>query len=296
MWVDGAPCIDVDSDEDVCSFIDTYVSWMFPCGSDDKKHISKIVKQYQTHLHSSYCRHSHSCWFVFPKAPSLTTLICREPEDDEKWDEILKSACHILSKVYNIIDSTSNELNLVDALQQAGVSEEAYISALKVTCRGWNVILKRNPWDAYTNGCNHEILQLWGANIDFQFVLDEHSTITYVCSYMMKSEKAMEEVLKNVSKECQSDPIDEQLKKIGKAFIGNCVVGAPEAALRELSMWLMKKSRKVTFINSNVQDDHISPLKSTKMLHKMDEDEDNVYMTSIHDRYAAHPDYLEGIC
>ena len=32
------------------------------------------------------------------------------------------------------------------------------------------------------------------------------------------------------------------------------------------------------------------------MLHKMDEDEDNVYMTSTHDRYAACPDNLEGIC
>ena len=28
------------------------------------------------------------------------------------------------------------------------------------------------------------------------------------------------------------DPIDEQLKKIGKAFIGNHVVGAPEATMR----------------------------------------------------------------
>ena len=74
----------------------------------------------------------------------------------------MKSACHILNKVYNIIDSISNELNLVDVLQQAGVSEEAYISALK----------------------------------------DKYSTIMYVCSYMVKSEKAMGEVLKNASKEC----------------------------------------------------------------------------------------------
>ena len=66
--------------------------------------------------------------------------------------------------------------------------------------------------------------------------------------------------------------------------------------MRELSMWLMKKSQKVTFINSNVQDDHISLPKSTKILHEMDEDEDNVYMTSIHDRYVACPDTLEGIC
>ena len=32
------------------------------------------------------------------------------------------------------------------------------------------------------------------------------------------------------------------------------------------------------------------------MLDNMDEDEDNVYMTSIHDRYAAHQNNLEGIC
>ena len=126
--------------------------------------------------------------------------------------------------------------------------------------------MKRKPQDAYTNGCNHEILCLWGANIDFKFVLDEYSMIMYVCSYMMKSEKAMGEDLKNVLKECQSDPIDKQLKKIGKALIGSHVVGAPEAAMRELSMWLMKKSWKVTFVNSNMRDDHISLPKSTKML------------------------------
>ena len=112
--------------------------------------------------------------------------------------------------------------------------------------------MKRNPQDAYTYGCNHEIVHLWGAYIDFQFVLDEFSMIMYVCSYMMKSEKAIGKVLKNVSKECQSDPTDEQLRKIGKAFIGNHVVGAPEAAMRELSMLLMKKSQKVTFVISNM--------------------------------------------
>ena len=45
-----------------------------------------------------------------------------------------------------------------------------------------------------------------------------------------------------------------------------------------------------------MQDDHISLPKSTKMLVTMDEDEDNVYMTSIHDRYGAHSNNLEDIC
>ena len=113
---------------------------------------------------------------------------------------------------------------------------------------------------------------------------------------MMKSEKAMGEVLKSVAKECRSDPIEQQLKKIGKAFVGHRVVGAPEAAMRELSMWLMKKSRKVTFVNSNMKDDRVSLPKNNAALEKMNEDEDDVYMISIHDRYAARPKALEDMC
>ena len=81
MWVDGAPHIDVDTDEDVCSFIDMYVSGVIPNDSIETKHTAKLVKQFQTHSHSSYCRRNHSCHFGFPKAPSPCTVICREPEN-----------------------------------------------------------------------------------------------------------------------------------------------------------------------------------------------------------------------
>ena len=68
----------------------------------------------------------------------------------------------------------------------------------------------------------------------------------YVCGYMMKSEKAVGEVLKRVSKECRSELynnfiIATQLMKIGNTFAGNRVVGVPESAMRILSIWLIKK-------------------------------------------------------
>ena len=44
------------------------------------------------------------------------------------------------------------------------------------------------------------------------FVLDEYSTVMCICSYMMKSEKAMSEVFKNVARECCSELIEQQLK------------------------------------------------------------------------------------
>ena len=61
LWVDGAPLIDVDTDEDVCLFIDTYISGRIPNYSLETSHMAKIAKQYQTHSHSSYCRCNHSC-------------------------------------------------------------------------------------------------------------------------------------------------------------------------------------------------------------------------------------------
>ena len=84
LWVDGALVIDVDNNEDVCSFIDTYISGRIPDDSLEMSHTTNIVKQYQTHSHSSYCRHNHSCQFGFPKAPSPQTLICREPENSKE--------------------------------------------------------------------------------------------------------------------------------------------------------------------------------------------------------------------
>ena len=103
LWVNDAPLIDVDSDEDVCSFIDRYISGRIPDESLETSYMAKIVKQYQTHSHSSYCRCNHSCQFGFSKAPLPHTLICREPENGEEQDTILKHACDILKKYMKLL-------------------------------------------------------------------------------------------------------------------------------------------------------------------------------------------------
>ena len=45
-----------------------------------------------------------------------------------------------------------------------------------------------------------------------------------------------------------------------------------------------------------MKDDRVSLPKTNAALEKLNEDEDDVYMTSIHDRYAAHPNALEDLC
>ena len=52
---------------------------------------------------------------------------------------------------------------------------------------------------------------------------------------MTKGEKGMGETLKRVA-ECQNDTIRTQMNKIKKEFLGKRVLGAPESAVRVLSM------------------------------------------------------------
>ena len=210
--------------------------------------------------------------------------------------EKTKKAKKILIVVNTALEELGSDVSIYDLLSKADVSEQAYIDSLKVGSRGKTVILKRNPSDVLTNGCNINILKLWKGNIDFQFVVDEYSTVMYVCGYMMKSEKALGEQLKRVAKECQSEHISDQLKKIGSIFLGSRVVGTPEAVMRLNSMWLIKKSRKVTFVSTNEKKDRPSIPKPKEKLKNLDNDDEDIFMTSIHDRYAARPNSKETLC
>ena len=113
---------------------------------------------------------------------------------------------------------------------------------------------------------------------------------------MTKGEKGMGETLKRVAKECQNDAIRTQMNKIKKEFLGKQVLGAPESAMRVLSMWLMKKSRKVVSLSTSVKDEHVSLPKPKSQLAQLHDDDEDVFATSITERYTARPLVLQNIC
>ena len=269
----------------MCQFIDKYITGVVPPDCDGNTQIRELLLRLETHSHSQYCRQNGMCQFGFPKAPSPHTLISRQP--DEESTEIRKNAQDILSKVYKILESCGYNISLEELLSQAHVSLKENIDSLKVAHRGKNVVLRRNPYNVFTNGCNVEILKIWGGNIDFQFVVDKYSTVMYICGYMMKSEKALGEQLKHVAKECQSEDIAKQLKKIGSVFLGHRVVGSPESVMKLDLMWLIRKSRKITFVTTEYKEKRVSIPKSKEKLKELEDDDEDIFMTSIHDRYAA---------
>ena len=113
---------------------------------------------------------------------------------------------------------------------------------------------------------------------------------------MTKGKKGMGETLRRAAKECQNDAIRTQMNKIKKEFLGKRVLGAPESAMQVLSMWFMKKSRKVVSVSTNMKDECVSLPKPKSQLAQLHDDDEDVFATSITDRYAARPPALQDIC
>ena len=53
LWVKNAPKLGIQSDNEVCDFIDQHVTCSL---SEDDPVLNNLVKQLQTHSHSTYCR------------------------------------------------------------------------------------------------------------------------------------------------------------------------------------------------------------------------------------------------
>ena len=73
IWVKDAPEFGVDNNDDVCDFIDQYVSCKVPV--EDGK-LKDLVLLLQKRKHSSYCRRNKTCRFSLPvQKPSLQKMI-----------------------------------------------------------------------------------------------------------------------------------------------------------------------------------------------------------------------------
>ena len=61
-------------------------------------------------------------------------------------------------------------------------------------------------------------------------------------------------------------------------------------------MWLMRKSRKVASVSTSMKDECISLPKPKSQLAQLHDDEEDVFATSVIDRYVTRPLALQNIC
>ena len=73
-------------------------------------------------------------------------------------------------------------------------------------------------------------------------------------------------------------------------------MGAPESAMWVLSMWLMQKSRKVVLVMTSIKDECVSLPNPHSQLAQLHDDDEDVFATSLIDRYGARPVSLQNMC
>ena len=55
LWVKDAPKINVNEDEEICHFIDKYITVVLPTGQAEYEDDVKLMENLQKHTHSEYC-------------------------------------------------------------------------------------------------------------------------------------------------------------------------------------------------------------------------------------------------
>ena len=131
---------------------------------------------------------------------------------------MVKDAQAVLTKVHKVIADGHPDKSLDEILIQANVTPDEYTEALQVSNKGNIVLLKRKPSECMVNNYNGPVMLAWQANMDLQYVLNAYACIMYVASYIMKTDRAMGVLLKNVASEARTEEIETKSEKLVQPF------------------------------------------------------------------------------
>ena len=291
VHVKNAPEIDKSTDEEVIAFVDQHISCSLP---ENDESLKNLVASRQVHHHTRTCKKKKgiNCRFHFPKPPSSTTTIARVPVD-EQANQKKEKARAVMNQVMDKLEK-GFEGSLEDLLKEAHVSSEDYQTAVETSAKKTNIILQRHPSEVNVNPYNPVILKALRANMDIQFITDVWACVAYITSYMCKPERTMSELMRNACKEAET--VKDKLKAIGNVFLKSREVSQHEAIARLLSMPLKESNTPVIFIPTGFKNQRTRLLKPNALLQTMDDDDTDVFLPNIIDKYAARPSSLDKLC
>ena len=300
IWIKNAPIFDANdpSTFEKCEqFIDEFVT----CKKDES--LGDLMNR-QYHKHTATCKKnvksSEVCRFDYPRPPMRKTkiLLPLGPDDDKKKAKELMKEIEIKTEQ---IARTNEDCSFDEYLEQLNVDEDSYIQAVRSKLKKPTVCLRRNVNERKINAYNRDMLILWEANMDIQFILSGYCTVKYVCSYLSKSHKGISKLLSDVAEQISkgNDELKSKLRTIVNAFVNNCEISAQEIALHVLSLHVCKCSASEIFINTNLPNDRIKIKKGKNILESLNEhdpDSTDVSETDIIHKYINRPHELESLC
>lgn len=189
-----------------------------------------------------------------------------------------------------------DDLSIDQVLDECHLTPEQYHYALQKSAKDTTIYLKRQPFEVNINNYNPAILKAWQANMDIQFVSNPYACIQYVVSYITKEEREMAILLKAVSDEHNESGIRDQMKKCGQAFVNARSLSAQEAAYRTIGLPLYKSDFQTIFIPSGPPDQRVTILKPKYLLNKLEDDDEDVCLSGILQKYSHRPKVLNHWC
>ena len=123
-----------------------------------------------------------------------------------------------------------------------------------------------------------DLLGVWKANHDIQFIIDAYACAMYTVSYINKSTKGMSTLMAEACREARrgNKYLKEAVRHIGNGFLNAVEVSAQEAAYLILQLNMFMKSRKYEFVPTSPPSERTFLLKSKKELAALTGDSPNI--------------------
>jgi len=282
-------------------FVDKFIT----CSKDES--LGTAMNR-QFHKHQKTCQKKKkggedSCRFDFPRYPMRKTRILSRLDSTFSREDVKKyKAIHkqIVAATKDIA-STDENCSFGEYLGKLRLTENDYILALRSNLRGHKVFYQRDLRERFLNVYNRDILSLWDANMDLQFILDPYATISYVNDYLTKSNVVASRLLRSLQEKFKKGDLDlmNKIRQIVNTFINNSDITAQEVCLHLLGMAMHRSSVAQVFINTSPFEKRVQLLKSEsdlEVLHDIDPDSQDIFVRNLSCRYIQRPGILESVC
>jgi len=296
LWIKNAPHYQKNSDNEIIQYIDSIISCCLK--QSEKKYVDL-----QIHKHSKTCikkiDNKKKCRFGAPWPPLDKTQILYPLEDDnilnkQKYSKIYSD----INKFIHIKYKDKNFIEFPQILNELNISYKTYILALRSTINKRKIFLKRNISDIFVNNYMTQLIHVWQANHDIQYVLDPYSCVVYICDYLMKNNKGMSKLLENAAKEAKKGNMDlkKSVRHIGNKFLNCNEMSEQECAYSLLELPITQSSIKVEFINTSEIQNRVFITKPDNILKTMDPNSEDIKQKNNIDNYSSRPSILANMC
>ncbi|KAL8592920.1 hypothetical protein ACOMHN_050747 [Nucella lapillus] len=298
LWIKDAPKFEAGNQEGgeaVTAFIDQHITCHKP--AENESLFEEVLLQQHKHSHTCLKQvgEEKTCRFQITKLPMSQTCILRPLQTEERAP---KDGPEKLQKIKDKLNHLSSQANVRLTEFLDDIPEEEYVACIRSTLKREDIFLKREVSEARSNAYNPDILRLWHANMDIQFVLDPYACVMYIINYVGKSQRGMSTLLRSAIADVRkgNNTVREKLRAVSNCFVNSSDISAQEACYYLLRMPVSQASCSCVFINTNRPEKRIHMLKLEEVLRAMDPDSTDIMRSGLLDKYLARPNEMENVC